>query len=70
MKGARHRETSRLAARGFWENSLPGLPWRASFGRASGPAPALGADTDRVLADVLGLPLERIDALRTGGAFG
>ena len=28
---------------------LPGLPWRASFGRVSGPAPGLGADTDAVL---------------------
>jgi crotonobetainyl-CoA:carnitine CoA-transferase CaiB-like acyl-CoA transferase len=42
-----------LRARGFWdsdgESVLPGLPWRASFGRAFGPAPALGADTDAVL---------------------
>jgi crotonobetainyl-CoA:carnitine CoA-transferase CaiB-like acyl-CoA transferase len=41
-----------LAARGFWEGGLPGLPWRASFGRVTGPAPALGADTDRVLAAI------------------
>jgi crotonobetainyl-CoA:carnitine CoA-transferase CaiB-like acyl-CoA transferase len=41
-----------LLARGFWdERSLPGLPWRASFGRASGPAPALGADTEAVLRE-------------------
>jgi crotonobetainyl-CoA:carnitine CoA-transferase CaiB-like acyl-CoA transferase len=52
-----------LAARGFWEDGLPGLPWRASFGRATGPAPALGADTAQVLADVLGLSQERIAAL-------
>jgi crotonobetainyl-CoA:carnitine CoA-transferase CaiB-like acyl-CoA transferase len=38
-----------LAARGFWEDGLPGLPWRASFGRATGAAPELGADTDQVL---------------------
>ena len=42
-----------LAARGFWEDGLPGLPWRASFGRKTGTAPALGADTDQVVADVL-----------------
>jgi crotonobetainyl-CoA:carnitine CoA-transferase CaiB-like acyl-CoA transferase len=59
-----------LANRGFWEGGLPGLPWRASFGRATGPAPELGADTDRVLATVLGLPPERIAALRTSGALG
>jgi len=39
-----------LAARGFWQDGLPGLPWRASFGRATGAAPELGADTDQVLA--------------------
>jgi hypothetical protein len=32
--------------------------------------PALGADTDRVLTEVLELPPERIAALRAGGAFG
>jgi crotonobetainyl-CoA:carnitine CoA-transferase CaiB-like acyl-CoA transferase len=48
-----------LRARGFWEGDgrgvLPGLPWRAGFGRISGAAPGLGADTDAVLRDVLGL---------------
>ncbi len=48
-----------LLARGFWDahgqGSLPGLPWRASFGRANGPAPALGADTVSVLKEA-GLP--------------
>jgi crotonobetainyl-CoA:carnitine CoA-transferase CaiB-like acyl-CoA transferase len=43
-------------ARGFWDahgtGVLPGLPWRASFGRAIGPAPALGADTDAVLREL------------------
>jgi benzylsuccinate CoA-transferase BbsF subunit len=42
-----------LRARGFWDaheqGMLPGLPWRASFDRATGPAPALGADTEAVL---------------------
>ena len=48
-----------LRARDFWEphgaQILPGLPWRAGFGRASGPAPALGVDTEAVLRDLLGL---------------
>ena len=42
-----------LRARGFWDahgaGVLPGLPWQASFGRARGEAPALGADTETVL---------------------
>ncbi|HYD06564.1 MAG TPA: CoA transferase, partial [Reyranella sp.] len=59
-----------LAARNFWEGGLPGLPWRASFGRATGPAPALGADTDQVLTTVLGLSPERIAELRANGALG
>jgi len=41
-----------LMARDFWEDGLPGLPWRASFGRVSGPAPGLGADTGQILADL------------------
>jgi crotonobetainyl-CoA:carnitine CoA-transferase CaiB-like acyl-CoA transferase len=63
-----------LQSRGFWDahgaGVLPGLPWQASFGRVSGPAPGLGADTDAVLRDVLGLPADRIGALRQVGAFG
>ncbi len=63
-----------LAAREFWDRHgagvLPGLPWRASFGRTPGPAPALGADSDRVLANVLGLSPERIAELRMSGALG
>ena len=63
-----------LAAREFWDRHgagvLPGLPWRASFGRTTGPAPGLGADTDHVLANVLGLSPERIVELRTNGALG
>jgi benzylsuccinate CoA-transferase BbsF subunit len=67
-----------LAARGFWdrhaagskEGVLPGLPWRADFGRATGAAPGLGADTDAVLAEVLGRPQAEIAALRASGALG
>lgn len=63
-----------LAARGFWETTddgtLPGLPWRAGFGRATGPAPGLGVDTDTVLAEVLGMGADEITALREDGAFG
>jgi crotonobetainyl-CoA:carnitine CoA-transferase CaiB-like acyl-CoA transferase len=74
---ARHGDLVRsphLAARGFWDTHgggvLPGLPWRASFGRAIGPAPELGADADHVLATVLGLSPERIVELRKSGALG
>ncbi|HZK89198.1 MAG TPA: CoA transferase [Stellaceae bacterium] len=63
-----------LRQRGFWDahekGVLPGLPWRASFGRARGPAPGLGADTAAVLRDVLGLADEKIAALRASGTFG
>jgi crotonobetainyl-CoA:carnitine CoA-transferase CaiB-like acyl-CoA transferase len=63
-----------LRERGFWEahgnGVLPGLPWRASFGRRSGDAPGLGADTETVLADMLGLSVDDIDALRRSGALG
>ena len=63
-----------LAAREFWDRHgagvLPGLPWRASFGRTTCPAPELGADSDHVLAEVLGLSPERIVELRTSGALG
>jgi crotonobetainyl-CoA:carnitine CoA-transferase CaiB-like acyl-CoA transferase len=66
--------SSHLRDRGFWEahngGLLPGMPWRASFGRCSGPAPGLGADTDVVLRDVLDLSRDKIDALRRSGALG
>lgn len=74
---ARHSDlvqSPHLTARGFWDKQgadvLPGLPWRASFGRALGPAPELGADADHVLATVLGLSPERIAELRTSGVLG
>ncbi len=63
-----------LRARGFWDAEdrgvLAGLPWRASFGRAAGPAPGLGADTQAVLREVLGLGPDRTAALRASGALG
>ena len=53
-----------LRERGFWEphaaGVLPGLPWRANFGRIAGAAPGLGADTDAVLREVLALSPQEI----------
>lgn len=63
-----------LRARGFWDTHqdgvLPGLPWRASFGRATGTAPGLGADTEAVMRDILGLSSDTIAACRQSGVFG
>jgi crotonobetainyl-CoA:carnitine CoA-transferase CaiB-like acyl-CoA transferase len=63
-----------LRHRGFWEahgtGVLPGLPWRASFGRTSGAAPELGADTEKALRDVLDFSSDEIAALRRSGALG
>jgi crotonobetainyl-CoA:carnitine CoA-transferase CaiB-like acyl-CoA transferase len=63
-----------LKARGFWEvhgsGVLPGLPWRAGFGRAAGTAPGLGADTDAVLREIANLCPQDIAALRQSGALG
>jgi crotonobetainyl-CoA:carnitine CoA-transferase CaiB-like acyl-CoA transferase len=63
-----------LRARGFWtvhgNGVLPGLPWSASFGRAEGAAPGLGADTQAVLRDVLGYAPQRIEAMRSAGVLG
>ena len=60
--------------RGFWDahgaGVIPGLPWRASFGRATGPAPALGANTDAVLRDLLGRSPDEIAELRQAGVLG
>ena len=74
---ARHGDlvkSPHLAARAFWDTygvgALPGLPWRTSFGRRTGAAPELGADTDDVLTNVLGLASERIAELRGSGALG
>jgi crotonobetainyl-CoA:carnitine CoA-transferase CaiB-like acyl-CoA transferase len=74
---ARHGDlvnSPHLVAREFWDKHgpgvLPGLPWRASFGRTTGPAPGLGSDSDHVFANVLGLPPERIADLRANGALG
>ncbi len=67
-------DSDHLRERGFWEahgtGVLPGLPWRASFGRTSGGAPELGADTDAVLRNVLDLSADQIAALRQSGALG
>ncbi|MGD0109752.1 MAG: CoA transferase, partial [Rhodopila sp.] len=53
--------SAHLRARGFWDvDGLPGLPWLASFGRVTGLAPGLGADTDAVLRTVLGMPADEI----------
>ena len=63
-----------LKARGFWElhgaGTLPGVPWQASFGRISGAAPELGADTDTVLREVLDLSPSEIASLHGSGALG
>ncbi len=63
-----------LKQRGFWDNHaagvLPTLPWCASFGRISGPAPELGADTKTVLREVLDLSPDEIAALYGSGALG
>jgi crotonobetainyl-CoA:carnitine CoA-transferase CaiB-like acyl-CoA transferase len=75
LAAARDRVGSpHLRARGFWEpyrgGLLPGLPWRSSFGRATGPAPGLGADSEAVLREVADLCPDDIAALRQSGAFG
>lgn len=63
-----------LRARGFWqaygEGMLPALPWSANFPRASGVAPDMGADTDTVLKELLGMSADDIAEMRNLGAFG
>ena len=50
---------------------LPGLPWRASFGRTAGAAPELGADTENSSAEICSaLAADEIAALRLSGALG
>jgi crotonobetainyl-CoA:carnitine CoA-transferase CaiB-like acyl-CoA transferase len=67
-------QSAHLNERGFWEahgaGVLPGLPWQASFGRISRPAPELGADTEAVLREVLGLSGDEIATLRRSGSLG
>ena len=66
--------SNHLEARGFWEphraGTLPGLPWQASFGRVSSPAPELGADTRAVLRELLDLSPAEAAALHESGALG
>lgn len=63
-----------LRARDFWQDHdggvMPGLPWRASFGRKNGPAPELGGDTDAVLREILSLSGAEIERLHELGALG
>jgi crotonobetainyl-CoA:carnitine CoA-transferase CaiB-like acyl-CoA transferase len=67
-------ESPHLRARGFWDADgagvLPGLPWRASFGRTTGAAPGHGTDTGTVLTEVLALSPAEVAALRGVGALG
>ncbi len=69
-----------LRERGFYrpgadidgvERLLPGLPWQVAGVAAPrpGPAPALGADTDAVLREVLGIGDEELAALHSAGAL-
>ncbi len=66
--------SERLKARWFWDDFgdgvLPGLPWRADFGRQAGEAPNLGQHTDAVLRDVLDIDETEIARLRAAGAVG
>jgi crotonobetainyl-CoA:carnitine CoA-transferase CaiB-like acyl-CoA transferase len=66
--------SAHLRQRGFWDTHgtgvLPGLPWRSTIERTLRPAPGLGADTDAVLHEVLGLPDSEIATLRKAGALG
>jgi len=63
-----------LHEREFWQDlpsgRAPRWPWRMTSMRTPSVAPALGADTDAVMRDVLGLRPEEIAELRAGGAFG
>lgn len=50
---------------------LVGTPFKLAEGGGTAPtaAPVLGADTDAILADTLGLSADQIAKLRAGGAF-
>jgi len=50
---------------------VTGLPLKFSEneGRIGEPAPGLGADTDQVLGEMLGIPAEELQRLRHGGAI-
>ena len=54
------------------DRDLVGTPFKLADGGgvAEMAAPQLGADTDAVLADRLGMSAEEIDRLRTAGVFG
>ena len=66
-------EDLHLQTRGFWyatgDGVLPELPWCTSFPRATGEAPAMGADTERVLREILDIPAKKISHLREIGAI-
>ncbi len=63
--------SAHLRAREFWDaDNLPTLPWRASHGRTISAAPGLGADTDAVLEQVLGLSATTIAKLRSEKVLG
>ena len=68
-------EDAHLATRGFWQTpagttKLPGLPWQTTLPVRATPAPSLGADSEVVLADVLGLDDTTLRQLRDAGTFG
>ncbi|MFY0614824.1 MAG: CoA transferase [Hyphomicrobiaceae bacterium] len=67
-------DDAHLQTREFWgaygPGILPALPWIANFPHGTGNAPDMGADTDRVLKDVLGLSRSEILDLREAGVFG
>ncbi len=75
--GETHRD-AHFEARDLWIDSdthlipLLGSPVRVAGERAvaSRPAPAAGADGERILREVLGYDTARVDALRAAGALG
>ena len=75
--GETHRD-AHFEARDLWIDSdthlipLLGSPVRVAGERAVAPrpAPAAGADGERILREVLGYDTARVDALRAAGALG